>query len=127
MRLRSPPGLQLLASLLQFGGEEFFGENGEVYSRTSRLLGRVHPGGMIDNSPASAGLTGPKIMASAESAIHRQLKQADGLQPNPIAREPRALPWAGMSQAVGLKAAACMRHPQPGRWKMWVMTSVELR
>ena len=83
--------------------------------------------GVAHTSPGQRpGLTGPKIMASAESAILREMKQADGLQTNPIAREPRALPWAGMSQAVGLNAAASMIRPQPGRWKMWVMTSAQV-
>src|SRR5215471_15057050 len=41
-------------------------------------------------------------LASAESAIHKPpMRQAVGLQPNQMVREPRALPWAVMKQAVG--------------------------
>jgi len=32
------------------------------------------------------------------------MRRAVGLQPNSIARKPRALPWAGMRQAMGLIA-----------------------
>ena len=32
------------------------------------------------------------------------MSQADGLQKNEPARKPRALPWAGMNQASGLRA-----------------------
>jgi len=64
----------------------------------------------------------PKTIVSAESAIHRAkglgsgdvcsswmdaispMKQAVGLQRNKTARKPRALPWADINQAFGLKA-----------------------
>ena len=46
----------------------------------------------------------PKTILSAESAIHRAMMQAVGLPENKTAREPRALPWAGMNQAFGLRS-----------------------
>ncbi len=45
----------------------------------------------------------PQTIPSAEGAIHSGMRQAVGLQLNLIARGPKALPWAGMKQAVGLK------------------------
>src|SRR5689334_12447840 len=45
-----------------------------------------------------------KCLVSAESAIHTpRMKQAVGLQTNQMTLRPRALPWAGMKQAFGLR------------------------
>jgi hypothetical protein len=67
----------------------------------------------------------PKAILSAEGAIHsadgwnrvprprrdlsrsaqmKPMRQAVGLQEDTTARKPRALPWAGMNQAFGLRA-----------------------
>ena len=88
----------------------------------------------------------PKSILSAESAIHcpeglrpgphaasegaligpkETMSQADGLQKNEPARKPRALPWAGMNQAFGLRATDTVGSPQRVGLAMWVKTSAE--
>jgi len=78
---------------------------GGVNSFTSQaaILIRVLP--PLCRSLSKTAHNPPKTILSAESAIHWGMRQAVGLQPNQIAREPRALPWAGMNQALGLKPA----------------------
>jgi hypothetical protein len=53
------------------------------------------------------------------------MTQADGLQKNETARKPRALPWAGMNQAFGLRAPDTISSSQRVRTAMWVETGVE--
>ena len=50
------------------------------------------------------------------------MKQAVGLLWLQIAREPRALPWADMNQAFGLKTRGSMRSVERMRKKILVMT-----
>ena len=68
------------------------------------------------------GFRGLKIRRSAQSAVHGgdEAGRWPAIEPN---CSPRALPWAGMKQAVGLDAADSIRPPQWVQWKMWVMTS----
>jgi len=40
------------------------------------------------------------------------MTQADGLQKNKPARKPRALPWAGMNEAFGLRATDTISSAQ---------------
>jgi hypothetical protein len=56
---------------------------------------------------------GQKKITSAESAVHCQMRPAFGLRPNHIPHVPRALPWAGMNQALGLKAVASKAGYKP--------------
>ena len=85
----------------------------------------VQANGLLHTSPGQCPVfRGLKIRRSAESAVHGgdEAGRWPAIEPN---CSPRALPWAGMKQAVGLDAADSIRPPQWVRWKMWVMTNAE--
>jgi hypothetical protein len=51
------------------------------------------------------------------------MRQAVGLHWIYTARKPRAMPWAGMNQAFGLKTGGSMKSLEQRSKKIWVMTS----